>query len=95
MQWLDRTHVSVNIPEEQIFHVNGVPRHEWNPPVLVDLVATRGQADPELAAAERVLTSRIAESGETRLSYRNHCEMVRYATDCSISGASDNAACPG
>jgi carboxyl-terminal processing protease len=64
--WLDRTHVGVNIPEEQIFHVNGVPRHEWNPPVLVDLVATRGQADPELAAAERVLTSRIAEGGEAR-----------------------------
>jgi C-terminal processing protease CtpA/Prc len=57
---LNRTHVSVNIPEEQIFHVNGVPRHEWTPPVLVDLVATRGQADPELAAAERLLANLIA-----------------------------------
>ena len=58
---LNRTHVSVNIPEEQIFHVNGVPRHKWTPPVLVDLVATRGQADPELAAAERLLANLIAE----------------------------------
>lgn len=55
---LDKTHVSVNIPEEQIFHVNGVPRHEWIPPVLVDLVSTRGQIDPELAAAERVMADR-------------------------------------
>ena len=54
---LDKTHVSVSIPEEQTFHVNGVPRHEWIPPVLVDLVATRGQIDPELAAAERVMTT--------------------------------------
>lgn len=60
---LNRTHVSVNIPEEQIFHVNGVPRHEWAPPVLVDLVATRGQADPELAAAERLLASLTAAGG--------------------------------
>jgi carboxyl-terminal processing protease len=61
---LDRTHVSVNIPEEQIFHVNGVPRHEWNPPVMVDLVATRGQPDPELAAAERSLADLIAATME-------------------------------
>jgi carboxyl-terminal processing protease len=54
---LDRTHVSVHIPEEQIYHVNGVPRHEWDPPILVDLVATRGQVDPEMAAAERVLAA--------------------------------------
>ncbi len=52
---LDRTHVEVHIPEEQTFHVNGTPRHEWNPPVLVDLTAARGQIDPEMAAAERAL----------------------------------------
>ena len=57
---LAHTHVVVDIPEEQIFHVNGVPRHEWDPPVLVDLVTTRGQADPELAAAERVLKDQFA-----------------------------------
>jgi C-terminal processing protease CtpA/Prc len=56
---LQHTHVVVDIPEEQIFHVSGVPRHEWNPPVLVDLVATRGQADPELATAERVLKDQL------------------------------------
>jgi C-terminal processing protease CtpA/Prc len=59
---LDRTRVSVNIPEEQIFHVNGVPRHEWNPPVLVDLVETRGQVNPELATAERLMADRLATS---------------------------------
>ena len=58
---LKHTHVRVNIPEEQIFHVNGVPRHEWSPPVLVDLIATLGLADPELAAAERVLSDLIAK----------------------------------
>jgi C-terminal processing protease CtpA/Prc len=57
---LEHTHINVNIPEEQIFHVNGVPRHEWNPPVLVDLVATRGQADAELAMAEKVLRNQLA-----------------------------------
>jgi hypothetical protein len=57
---LEHTHVVVKIPEEQIFHVSGVPRHQWNPPVLVDLVATRGRADPELAMAEKVLKDQLA-----------------------------------
>ena len=57
---LEHTRVVVKIPEEQIFHVSGVARHEWNPPVLVDLVATRGQADPELAMAENVLKDQLA-----------------------------------
>lgn len=57
---LNHTHVVVKIPEEQIFHVSGVPRHEWIPPVLVDLVASRGQADPELATAEKVLNDELA-----------------------------------
>lgn len=53
---LAHTHVAVKIPEEQIFHVGGTPRHEWNPPVLVDLVAARGQEDAELAKAEEILS---------------------------------------
>ena len=56
---LEHTHVTINIPEEQIFHVNGVPRHEWNPPVLVDLVANRNQADAELALAEKTLEKEL------------------------------------
>jgi C-terminal processing protease CtpA/Prc len=60
---LEHTHVKVNIPEEQIFHVNGTPRHEWNPPVLVDLVAERGQSDAELAVAEKVLRNQLVKSG--------------------------------
>jgi carboxyl-terminal processing protease len=59
---LEHTHVNINIPEEQIFHVNGVPRHEWNPPVLVDLVANRSQGDAELAMAEKILGKELSNT---------------------------------
>ena len=59
---LEHTHVEINLPEEQIFHVNGVARHEWNPPVLVDLVANRGEADPELSTAERILRKAVTKT---------------------------------
>lgn len=57
---LRRTGLVVQFPQEQIFHVDGTPRHQWDPPRLVDLIATRGEADPELAAGERALEAAVA-----------------------------------
>ncbi len=45
------SHIRVFFPTEEVFHVNGTPRHEWVPPVGIKY----GSADPWLDAAIREL----------------------------------------
>lgn len=47
---LPNTKVIVKFPVEKLSHLNGTPREEWAPPVLVDLTKSNG-ADPILEAA--------------------------------------------
>ena len=48
---LPQSHIRVFFPTEQIFHVNGTPRHEWVPPVGIKY----GSADPWWDSAIREL----------------------------------------
>ena len=49
---LERTGVTVTLPEEEILHVGGCPRHLWVPPVLVDPASSSGDAILERGRAE-------------------------------------------
>ena len=48
---LPKTGIGVNVPAERLYHVNGTPREEFRPAVLVDLTRTGSDPDPILAAA--------------------------------------------
>jgi carboxyl-terminal processing protease len=52
---LTRTGVDVAFATEQLFHVNGTPRQDWLPPVLVSAPVTRDR-DPILARALQELS---------------------------------------
>jgi Peptidase family S41 len=45
------SHIRVFFPTEELFHVNGTPRHEWRPPVSIKF----GSIDPWWDAAVRIL----------------------------------------
>ncbi|MBS1718254.1 MAG: PDZ domain-containing protein [Armatimonadetes bacterium] len=49
---LPKSGISVTFPTEQVFHINGTPRHEWLPPVLIDAKDT---GDPWFRAASQAL----------------------------------------
>jgi len=50
---LPKSNIPVRFPTEQVFHINGTPRHEWLPPVKVLPSATE---DAWWVAAKRVLS---------------------------------------
>jgi C-terminal processing protease CtpA/Prc len=53
---LPNTGIGVSFPTEKLFHVNGTPRENFVPAVLVDTsVAVRGSDDPVLEAGLRLL----------------------------------------
>ncbi|MEO8160302.1 MAG: S41 family peptidase [Arenimonas sp.] len=52
---LPRTGLTVTLPGEELFHVDGTPRHRWVPPVVVDPTGAPGDADPILARARKIL----------------------------------------
>jgi len=54
---LPKTGITVNAPAEKLFHVNGTPREDFVPPVLVDLTSreSRDASDPILEAGLAVL----------------------------------------
>jgi len=50
---LPQSNIPVRFPTEQVFHINGTPRHEWLPPVKVVPSATE---DAWWVAAKRILS---------------------------------------
>jgi carboxyl-terminal processing protease len=52
---LPRTGIGINIPEEQLYHVNGTPREQYQPSILVDVSGAEPGEDPFIAAALRGL----------------------------------------
>jgi hypothetical protein len=55
---LPRTGIGINVPTERLYHVNGTPREEFQPRVLIDLARAEPGHDPFVAAAVRVLMKR-------------------------------------
>lgn len=53
---LPRTGIGINLPTERLYHVNGTPREEFQPVVLVDVAGAGPNDDPFMSAALRVLT---------------------------------------
>jgi len=52
---LPRTGLTVALPMEELFHVNGTPRHRWAPPIIV--APAPGDGDPILARARTLLNA--------------------------------------
>ena len=52
---LPRTGIGINVPTERLYHVNGTPREEFRPAVLVDVTRTSPGTDPFVEAALQVL----------------------------------------
>jgi len=52
---LPRTGIGINIPAERLYHVNGTPREEFEPRVLVDVVHAAVDPDPFVEAALETL----------------------------------------
>ncbi len=50
---LPRTGLTVTLPAEELFHIDGTPRHRWAPPVVV--APETGGADPIMARALEAL----------------------------------------
>jgi carboxyl-terminal processing protease len=55
---LPRSGFGINVPTERLYHVNGTPREEFRPRVVVDLARADPGRDPFIEAAIRVLTTR-------------------------------------
>jgi hypothetical protein len=51
---------------EQLYHVNGTPRQDWIPPILVDNPATEG-SDPIMARGLSKLRNMIASASRRHL----------------------------
>jgi len=54
---LPRTGIGINIPTERLYDVNGKPREEFRPEVLVDVNRAESGQDPYIAAALGALSS--------------------------------------
>jgi C-terminal processing protease CtpA/Prc len=52
---LPRTGIGINIPAEQLYHVNGTPREQYQPSILVDVAGAEPGEDPFISAALRKL----------------------------------------
>jgi carboxyl-terminal processing protease len=52
---LPRTGLTVALPMEELFHVNGTPRHRWAPPIII--APAPGDGDPILARARTLLNA--------------------------------------
>jgi C-terminal processing protease CtpA/Prc len=52
---LPRTGIGINLPTERLYHVDGTPREEFQPRVVVEAAPSQGGEDPFMAAALRVL----------------------------------------
>lgn len=52
---LPNSRIGINVPAEQLFHVNGTPREKFVPPVAVDL-SRPGVDDPWIAQAQEALS---------------------------------------
>ena len=58
---LPHTRIGVSFPTEKLFHINGTPRENFVPPVYVDLLKSRNQANEDIIFRRglRVLRTRI------------------------------------
>lgn len=54
---LPRTGMRIALPTEELFHVDGTPRHRWMPPVIVAPVAGPAGTDPTLDRARALLAN--------------------------------------
>jgi carboxyl-terminal processing protease len=52
---LPRTGIGINVPTERLHHVNGTPREEFQPAVMVDVARTATDRDPFVEAAIQAL----------------------------------------
>ena len=59
---LPKTGIDVAFADEQLYHINGTPRHDWLPSVLINDKASP-EPDPILATGLRHLKEMIATSG--------------------------------
>ncbi len=55
---LPRTGIGINVPTERLYHVNGTPREEFQPALVVDVAHAGPRADPFVDAALQVVTKR-------------------------------------
>jgi carboxyl-terminal processing protease len=56
---LPRTGIGINVPTERLYDVNGKPREEFRPDVLVDVTRAESNQDPYIAAALRAVSNTI------------------------------------
>ena len=63
---LPNSGIGVNVPAEKLFHVNGTPREDFVPTVLVDLLKSENQkaGDPILDAGLKELRERIRSTAK-------------------------------
>jgi hypothetical protein len=52
---LPRTGLTVTVPMEELFHVNGTPRHQWTPKIVVAPVSFESDGDAILTRARTFL----------------------------------------
>lgn len=55
---LPRTGIGINVPAERLYHVNGTPREQFRPEVIVDPATSEAAEDPFISAGLRVVASR-------------------------------------
>jgi carboxyl-terminal processing protease len=63
---LPQTGIDVAFATEQLYHVNGTPRQDWIPPILVEKTDTES-TDPIMARGLSKLRSMIASASRGRL----------------------------
>jgi hypothetical protein len=55
---LPRTSVGISVPFERLYHVNGTPREQYRPSILVDGAPASPGRDPFIDAALVILSTR-------------------------------------
>lgn len=71
---LPSTRIGISVPNERLFHVNGTPREEFRPAVLVNATAGDPGRDPFVEAALSVLAARWTEKlRHTAVSGKTEC----------------------
>jgi carboxyl-terminal processing protease len=53
---LPRTGIGLNLPVERLYHVNGIPREEFVPAVVINPMQQNRETDTFIAVALRVLS---------------------------------------
>ena len=63
---LPHTKINVSLPGERLTHLDGTPREDYEPAIVIDLAQARSNPDPTLARAIALLTEAAARGASSR-----------------------------